>query len=70
MPIADTKFKRTQALIAPLAVTAIAAQSANLLKRITAIWRSDSSIKPTAINPPAHSEIAITCITKEPTARA
>jgi len=57
---ASRKFNRVHAFIAPLENTAIADQSARVLKRGIAIIRSDLLIRINAMIPPTQRDIAIT----------
>ena len=59
---ADAKFILAQAFAIPLPTTAIAAQSANWLKRGRATLRSASLIRMRAKIPPTHRDRAITWI--------
>ena len=70
VPNEALKFNRTQALIKPLPATKIAHHNAISLNLLIERFRSLSDINPIEINPPTHSERAITWITNDPEARA
>ena len=67
---ADVKSILAQAFAMPLETTAMAAHSANWLKRGRAILRSDSSRAIRAKMPPTQSDKATTWTTSEPIAKA